>query len=223
MRRANELGSAAAIDTYMEAHVPDLEKALTRAMNQAAKDQAPDLIARVGELLLQASKSARAAASSSASPAAATTPIDTKDVGPTEWTTAGWLASTGGAIDALSLSLSSGRAPEQSELEFVRGLGAKYAGDAAGGRAEILALLREGGALEAVAEALWAGIEQLTRARAATGVELQTKFLQEGAGLLSYGGLHTFYGGLGARIGDPNANVDDQMAREHTECGDAHE
>ena len=54
-------------------------------------------------------------------------------------------------------------------------------------------------------------------------MELQTKFLQEGAGLLTYSGLNTFYGGLGARIGDPNANVDDQMAHEHTECGDAHE
>ena len=46
-------------------------------------------------------------------------------VGPTEWTVAGWLGSTGGAIDALAYSLSSGRAPEQSELEFVRGLGTK--------------------------------------------------------------------------------------------------
>ena len=115
------------------------------------EERAPHM-ARVGELLLQASKSARAAASSSsASPAAGTTPADTKDVGPTEWTTAGWLASTGGAVDALALSLSSGRAPEQSELEFVRGLGTKYKADPAGGKAHILALLQQGAALEGVA------------------------------------------------------------------------
>ena len=69
-----------------------------------------------------------ASAGGGASPAAGTTPPDSKDVGPTEWTTAGWLASTGGAIDALALSLSSGRAAEQSELEFVRGLGTKGTG-----------------------------------------------------------------------------------------------
>ena len=70
---------------------------------------------------------------------------------------------------------------------------------------------------------MWAGIEEMIEAGAATGEELQGKFLQEGAGLLAYGGLSTFYGGLGKRIGDPNPKVDGTMAHEHTGMGDANE
>jgi hypothetical protein len=228
---------------YLNEHRPRLEQAFFRCVEQLVAERAADPLARVAELFAQqaaAAAAAAAAAEAAEAPAAAQpnspSPVPSAaasaatgsgaEPGASGWTLAAWLASTKGVVAGLARAVLGPRraaAPQQSELDFVRGLGAKYAGDAAGGRAEILALLREGGALDAVAEALWAGIEQLTQARAATGVELQTKFLQEGAGLLTYGGLNTFYGGLGARIGDPNANVDDQMAREHTECGDAHE
>ena len=70
---------------------------------------------------------------------------------------------------------------------------------------------------------MWAGIEEMIEAGAATGEELQGKFLQEGAGLLAYGGLSTFYGGLGKKIGDPNSKVDGTMEHEHTGMGDANE
>ena len=233
---------------YENEHRPRLEQAFFRCVKQLVAERAADPLARVAELFAQqaaAAAAAAVAAEAAEAPAAAQpnspSPVPSAaasaatgsgaEPGASGWTLAAWLASTKGVVAGLARAVLGPRraaAPQQSEeldfeLNFVRDLGAKYAGDAAGGRAEILALLQEGGALDAVAEALWAGIEQLTQARAATGVELQTKFLQEGAGLLTYGGLNTFYGGLGARIGDPNANVDDQMAREHTECGDAHE
>ena len=73
------------------------------------------------------------------------------------------------------------------ELRFVREL-AKRCPDASAGRRAISELLSRGGALERLADKMWSGLEQLCVADAATGAELQNKFLQEGAGMLSYGG-----------------------------------
>ena len=51
-------------------------------------------------------------------------------------------------------------------------------------------------------------------AAAATGVELQGKFLQDAADELNYSGLNTFFGGLEARIGPPDPNIREAMASE---------
>jgi len=107
-----------------------------------------------------------------------------------------------------------------NELEFVLQLAAK-GGGAAAGRKALVDLLGKGGALERLATKLWSGIEQLKKNEAHTGAELQSKFLQEGAGMLSYGGLSTFYGGLEAIVGAPDPNVGEAMAKEHTQRADA--
>ena len=64
------------------------------------------------------------------------------------------------------------------------------------GRAEVLRMLEAGGVLSALADNLSVGIAELATAEAATAAELNDKFLQGGAGMLSYGGLNTFFGGL---------------------------
>ena len=107
-----------------------------------------------------------------------------------------------------------------NELEFVLQLAAK-GGGAAAGRKALVELLGKGGALERLATKLWNGIEQLKKNEAHTGAELQSKFVQEGAGMLSYGGLSTFYGGLEAIVGAPDPNVGEAMAKEHTQRADA--
>ena len=136
------------------------------------------------------------------------------------WTLDGFLASLP-AVNA-SLAAAVRKAPGatgKTELEFIRVLG-----NEANGHAMLLALLQNGGALEAVTDAAWTGIEKLVEAKAATGLELQGKFLADGAGTLSYSGLSTFYGGLEAKIGAPDPLVREAMDREHTaEGGDRHD
>ena len=163
-------------------------------------------------------QSAQAKNLSAATPAASTTQRSTS--GSDEWTLDGFLASLPGVIAALSSAVL--KAPEaagKTELEFIR-----YLGNAADGHATLLALLTRGGALAAVSEAIWAGVQTLMEAKAATGLELQAKFLDDGAGTLSYAGLSTFFGGLEARIGGPDPKVHEAMEREHVaEGGDRHD
>lgn len=56
-----------------------------------------------------------------------------------------------------------------------------------------------------------------------TPEEMQSRFLQEGAGLLSYSGLNTFFGGLAAKIGEPHPDVGEEMRKEHCERPDSNE
>lgn len=133
--------------------------------------------------------------------------------GPVEWTLAAWLMSDCGVAGVVADALSKDRPAEVSDLSFVRELGS--AGNANVGRAALLALLRRSNILEELAMHVWAGIERLRASRAATGFELQSKFLQDGAGTLSYSGLSTFFRGLEGKIGTPDPKVRDAMEREH--------
>ena len=142
----------------------------------------------------------------------------------TEWKLAAWLNSIEAVTQALAASMLSVERPaEQSELEFIRSIGSKFKGDAEAGSAHVLKLLQQSGALKALANAMWGGAEQLVEARAATGAELQAKFLQDNAGLLSFPDLSTFFRGLSGKIGQPDPKVLEAMAREHTGCDDSRE
>jgi hypothetical protein len=209
---------------YVSRHQAALEQALSRALCQAMSEEAADPIARIGELLLSAkSESSAGDAGAPAALVSAATPTNTC---PTEWTLAAWLGSTGGITQAVARALlnpSVNRKAEQSELAFVRELGAMFIGSPTAGQTHVLVLLQQGNVLEAIAASMWRDVEKLAKARTATGRELQAKFTQDGAHLLSYAGLNTFFLGLGGKIGDPNPKVEETMAYEHTMLGDAHE
>jgi NLR family CARD domain-containing protein 3 len=65
-------------------------------------------------------------------------------------------------------------------------------------------------------------LQELSRAKAVTGLELHDKFLGESdAFTLSYGGLSTFYSGLAGLIGAPSANLHAAVRREHCESADS--
>ena len=135
-----------------------------------------------------------------------------------------WLSSVDGVKKALADALlkDEGTRAEESQLELIRRLGAATSREA--GEARLRALLSRAGVLDTLVRALWAAMEKLTEASAATGAELQAKFLEDGAGMLSYGDLSTFFGGLEGKIGAPNPKVQEKMAEEHTaEGGDRHE
>ena len=77
----------------------------------------------------------------------------------------------------------------------------------AAGRDRLRGLMGRNGTYEAIFLHRYgpaSSIEELVSSRAATGAEFQAKFLQEGAGLLSYGGLNMFFGGLSKVVGDPH-------------------
>ena len=112
------------------AYVAKWEQHVTRAMQEALQqtlmEQPDNPVAHLASLLAisgatthsvhESDEKTEAANQTPANqtPAAGVSPAvvatTSSAVGPTEWTVAGWLGSTGGAIDALAYSLSSGRA-----------------------------------------------------------------------------------------------------------------
>ena len=76
--------------------------------------------------------------------------------------------------------------------------------------------------IDALIDRLSSAFVQLASGAAPTAEQLQTKFMQDGAGLMAYGDLSTFFGGLEAMVGAPQPRVREAMAAEHTEQPDSH-
>ena len=75
--------------------------------------------------------------------------------------------------------------------------------------------------MDAIADLIWGGACALLEPGEASGAELHSKFIQEGAAFtMSYGGLDTFWGGLEALIGAPNPRLDQAIEREHCHSAD---
>ena len=85
---------------------------------------------------------------------------------------------------------------------------------AADGQVLLRALLLEG--LPQLLRVLWAQLEALVTARAATATELASKFVSEdGARSLSFGDQKSFFGGLERLLGPPSPQLMEAMRREH--------
>jgi len=76
--------------------------------------------------------------------------------------------------------------------------------------------------IDALTDRLSSALENLASGAAPTAEQLQNKFMQDGAGLLAYGDLNTFFGGLEAIVGAPLPRVREAMAAEHTQQPDSH-
>ena len=83
------------------------------------------------------------------------------------------------------------------------------------------------GKLESVLiDKIWAGAKALVQSHAATGRELQSKFVQDvadskGGFEMAYGDLATFFTGLEGLIGSPSPRVHDRMRDEHCHSVDS--
>ena len=76
--------------------------------------------------------------------------------------------------------------------------------------------------IDALTDRLSSALEKFdSGVRARNPRQLQDKFMQEGAGLLAYGDLNTFFGGLEAIVGAPLPRVREAMAAEHTQQADS--
>ena len=75
--------------------------------------------------------------------------------------------------------------------------------------------------IDALTDRLSSALENLASGAAPTAEQLQAKFMEDGAGLLAYGDLNTFFGGLEAIVGAPLPRVREAMAAEHTQQADS--
>ena len=75
--------------------------------------------------------------------------------------------------------------------------------------------------IDALIKPLSSALENLASDAALTAEQLQTKFIQDGAKLLAYSDMNTFFGGLEAIVGAPLPRVREAMAAEHTQQCDS--
>ena len=75
--------------------------------------------------------------------------------------------------------------------------------------------------IDALIQPLSSALKNLASDKAPTAEQLQNKFMQDGAGLLAYSDMNTFFGGLEAIVGAPLPHVRKAMAAEHTEQPDS--
>ena len=187
--------------TYFAAHRETVENALARAVRQTFEECPADPLTFLGNLLC----------SESAIRADDTIPLNSHGSSEGVWTVAGWLASedlTGSVANAINVPAAS-----TSPLAFVQG---ELTYDM------LYEQLRDAH-LGGLCDIVWAAVLRLRAAAAPTAELLQDKFVQDGAGVLSYSSLHTFFGGLEGVVGGPSPNFVHAMHAEHTERGDSHE
>jgi len=140
------------------------------------------------------------------------------------WSASGWIAGVESINSMISEALlqpvSSGATlpGETAQLDFIRSLGRE---DAAVGKAAVLQLLMRSPLIVRMADAIWDEAHTLAGQAAATAVELQSKFADDGAFTLRYGGMETFFGGLEKLLGSPSANLLEAMNREHCKMPDS--
>lgn len=167
---------------YLRANQPHLEAALGEAVNAAIHARASGA-ADIGEFLAQHFADAAAACKERTSATPSADRLAASPSASEQWTVQGWLASLDLA-EPVAAALSSAVPSGAAALEFLRSADCT--------RSHVDGALRAAG-LSGLSTTVWAAVASLRTAVTAT--ELQDKFLQGGAGLLSYSGLDTFFGG----------------------------
>ena len=132
------------------------------------------------------------------------------------WSAIGWLTSTDISKCVAEALLHDVDCEESTELAAVRQL----AGETEGA---LVSRLARGALLARLGRVLVSKLAALPDDSAAHGVrQSHAKFAQDGTAFtLSYGDLSTFFGGLEAKVGTPEARIRDAMEREHTAEKDA--
>ena len=134
-----------------------------------------------------------------------------------EWTAEAWIASHGFAAVFADLLLDLASAPsERDELAAMRLLGAQC------DEAALARRLQQANIAEVLAAHVAPALHLLRQAPAASIAEAHDKFAtDEKSFTLKFSSLTEFFGGLEAKIGPPNPQVEKAMRMEHTLCADA--
>ena len=188
------------------AHRERLESSVTDAVNAAVRAQPADPVGYIGHRLIAMSEAVAATVAADEESTAEAEAVAS------EWTATGWLASAG--IEKVVARALLGASQASDELSTMRTLGRSD-------RLEEVLRERLVAAAGAIAARLTPRLRELALDEAATGAELQEKFSQDTRGLLEYGSLSTFFGGLEALVGTPNHSVKQTMEDEHTRRDDS--
>ena len=197
----------------------ELEDTLTAALNNASGREGWPLRAVAEQLGVCTSNSGGTSPRGillrevEAAPPSQAPPPWTTAATASEWGAAGWLASEGVEWPLANALLGEEFGTGDDELEAFRALGRSA-------RLEDELLARLATAIGPLAAMLAPRLRALA-VEAATSGEMQDKFTQETRGMLEYGSLNVFFGGLEAIAGSPNPKVLTAMAAEHTERGDS--
>ena len=206
---ARRIARAQQADQYVAGHIAELEEALSNSVSECMAEQPNDPVKFVGMHVLrkasQAVGSSHATGNTDRSAAAVAS----------EWTAASWLGSVGIDQQLAGTLLGEGFSGGD-ELEAFRTLGCLPTDRL---EDELFARLIAG--LGPLVALLAPRLKALATVEAATSGEMQDKFSQETRGMLEYGNLNVFFGGLEALVGSPSPYIRKTMADEHTGRGDS--
>ena len=189
---------------YLALQSATFEPAIAGALKKTVAERAPNPVARVGELLLQAA----------APQPPLTLPKDAPRQGG-QWDLLEWTRGAGvhrvvaAALQEAAGATKPGAAPDAA-LSYLKGIK---------DRGELQRLLCTGAVVSGLVDLLWGEVQTLQAAGAATGTEIASKFA--GAVEMAYSGLETFFGGLEGVVGAPDPHLLETMKNEHTEGHDA--
>ena len=202
----------AAAAAYENAHVTSLEAQLSRAVDSCMRWPRA-LAAYIGVRLLSAS----AVAESPTTPQAATEAVASEPSAgavSSEWTAVSWLDSEETNKELAAAILGQSFVAGGDELAAMRALGGSAT-------LEDELTVRLAAAIGPLVARLAPRLRALATVEAATSGEMQTKFSQECRGMLEYGSLSVFFGGLEGLVGSPNPKVMAAMTEEHSARGDS--
>ena len=199
---------------YENAHVTSLEAQLSRAVDSCMRLRPADPAAYIGVRLISASAVAESPttphppateAVASEPPAGAVT---------SEWKAVSWLDSEEVNRELAAAMLGKSFITGGDELAAMRALGGSAT-------LEDELTVRLAAAIGPLVARLAPRLRALATVEAATSGEMQTKFSQECRGMLEYGSLSVFFGGLEGLVGSPNPMVMEAMAGEHSARSDS--
>ena len=203
----------AAAAAYENAHVTSLEAQLSRAVDSCMRLRPADPAAYIGVRLISAS----VVAESPTTPHPATEAVASEpsaDAVTSEWKTVSWLDSEETNKELAAAMLGQSFVTGGDELAAMRALGGSAT-------LEDELTVRLAAAIGPLVARLAPRLRALATVEAATSGEMQTKFSQECRGMLEYGSLSVFFGGLEGLVGSPNPKVMAAMTEEHSARGDS--
>ena len=203
----------AAAAAYENAHVTSLEAQLSRAVDSCMRLRPADPAAYIGVRLISAS----AVAESPTTPHPATEAVASEpsaDAVTSEWKTVSWLDSEETNKELAAAMLGQSFVTGGDELAAMRALGGSAT-------LEDELTMRLAAAIGPLVARLAPRLRALATVEASTSGEMQAKCSQECRGMLEYGSLSVFFGGLEGLVGSPNPKVMAAMTEEHSARGDS--
>ena len=202
----------AAATANADAHVTSLQAQISRAFDSCMRWPRA-LAAYIGVRLLSASAVAESPTTlHPATEAVASEP--SAGAVASEWKAVSWLESEEANKELAAAMLGKSFITGGDELAAMRALGGSAT-------LEDELTMRLAAAIGPLVARLAPRLRALATVEASTSGEMQAKFSQECRGMLEYGSLSVFFGGLEGLVGSPNPMVMEAMAGEHSARSDS--